>query len=282
MGITPTAILGHPVAIASSPAGIAVARPRDRRRMPIADFHQLTEAGPARPRNEDAIGHWACEDGVVFAAANGFVVDGTAEPEAGQVASTLALAVFGRELGTFPRAWTLRSRLQRAVQAANVALYQKALAVPELRAMRTTMTATALAGESLISAHVGDCRLFLLRGDTLTQLTKDHTWAREPSRPGNPGRDDGTGRTRRYAIPRCLGHELVLSVDVLTMTVRGCDTFLQSTTGLHMPLTEDELRETLAAHPPPVACQTLVQRARRADGRDDASVQIAVVTPPHE
>lgn len=87
---------------------------------------------------------------------------------------------------------------------------------------------------------------------------------------------------RRYAVPRSLGHELVLSTDVLTMTVRGGDTFLQSTTGLHRALTDDDLREALEAHPPEAACRALVRRVRLADGRDDASVQIAARAPSDE
>lgn len=248
--------------------------------MSTLDFSELTQAGPRRPRNEDAVAHWPCADGIAFAVANGFVIDGTGEPEAGQVASTLVLEVLERELDALPPAWPLRSRLQRAVQAANVELYQKAITVPELRPMRTTLTVTALAADTLVTAHVGDCRLFLLRDHVLTQLTKDHTWAWDPLRAGEM-RPDG-GQPRRYALPRCLGHELVLSIDVLTMTARDGDIFLQCSTGLHTPLPEDELREALEAHLPEAACRALVHRARLADGLDDASVQVARLEPAEQ
>src|SRR5262245_54023216 len=244
--------------------------------MHITEFYELTQAGPDQAHNEDGVAHWAHDgDALVFAVANGLVLDGSGAPDAGQVASTLALEVLGRELDTLPPAWPLRSRLQRAVNAANLELYQKKITVPELRPMRSMLTATAVAGDTLVTAHLGDCRLFLLRDHALVQLTKDHAWAMD----GYPaeGPDNGRGRPRRYAVPRCLGHELVVSTDVLALTVRPGDMLLQCTRGLHTALGADDLREALEAHPPEAACRALVRSARLADGLDDMSVQVAMV-----
>ncbi len=245
--------------------------------MTTTELFECTQVGPDRLRNADRVAHWTVGDDVVFAVAHGFVLDNSGDPEAATEASTLALDVLGREIGTLPPAWPMRSRLQRGVQAANVELYQKALTVPELRPMRATLTVTALAGDAMASAHVGDCRLFLFRAGEFTQLSKDHTWAWDPLLAGARGREPVHGRARRYALPRCLGQELVLSIDVLTMTARAGDMFLQCTTGLHSILPDDDLREALEAHPPETACRALLRRARLADGRDDASVQVAVV-----
>src|SRR5205823_2268879 len=92
----------------------------------------------------------------------------------------------------------IATRLRRAVHAANVAVYEKAVVVPQLAGMATTLTVTALVGSALTTAHVGDCRLWLLRDGTLTQLTKDHTWvwSHLPGiAPPTPGRE----QPRRYS-----------------------------------------------------------------------------------
>src|SRR2546430_13182218 len=76
-----------------------------------------------------------------------------------------------------PGSWAVAKRLRRAVQEANLELYNKALAVPELRGMGTTLTASAVVGGTLVAAHIGDCPLFLSRAGSLDRPTTDNTWA---------------------------------------------------------------------------------------------------------
>ncbi len=235
------------------------------------DFFELTHGGNAHDVNEDAVSSWPCDEGLVFAVADGIGAEG-----GGNVASELALSVFGREMVEAPPTLSLVNRLRRAVQVANGELYQKAVTVPELNRMRTTLTATALVGTSLVAAHVGDCRLWLLRDKRLVQLTKDHTWV-WAHLPGTGTLEQTRGHARRYSLPRCLGHELVVSVDVLSMELRSWDVLVHTSDGVHTALDEDDLHELLEAHPPEAACRALVRRAREEDGQDDVSVQIASV-----
>jgi len=166
-------------------------------------------------------------------------------------------------------------RLRRAVQAANLEVYQKGVTVPELRRMATTLTVTAIEGRSLLAAHVGDCRLLLYRQGKLTQLTKDHTRAWEdPLAAAVNGSRNGA---RHAALSRSLGHELVVSIDFLTMEVAVDDRLLQCSDGVHGALAEEELQELLEAHPSEAACQAIVRRAREVDAGDDASAQLVRV-----
>src|SRR5215470_4412788 len=96
------------------------------------DFFHLTDVGCVREQNEDAIGYWPQEDGIVFA-----VADGLGGHNAGEVASGLALEVFAREMEQAPRNWAIGKRLRRAVQEANLQLHNKSVTVPELRGMGT-------------------------------------------------------------------------------------------------------------------------------------------------
>src|SRR5437868_14894531 len=112
--------------------------------MPALEFSQLTDVGCVREENEDAVASWALADGVLFA-----VADGLGGYAAGEVASALALEVLREETARAPQSWTLAKALRRAVQEANLRIYQRTMAVHELRGMATTLTATAVTGATL-------------------------------------------------------------------------------------------------------------------------------------
>jgi protein phosphatase len=245
--------------------------------MPEIDFFQLTDVGCVREANEDAVGHWPHEDGLLFA-----VADGVGGENAGEVASALALEVIAREMERAPGNWAVAKRLRRAIQEANLEIYNKAITVPELRRMATTLTATAIVGGSLVAAHVGDCRLFLFRDRRLTQLTKDHTWVSEQVQYGLLSAEAARTHPRRHVLTRCLGAELIVGIDNLTLDLRPGDVVLQMTDGIHGLVPEAEIGELLAAHPPEAAARALVRRGREEGGEDNLSVQIAGVVdcPP--
>jgi protein phosphatase len=235
-------------------------------------FFQLTDAGCVHPGNEDAVGAWPHEDGMVFA-----VADGLGGEAAGEVASQLALDVLARELARAPTAWTVTKRLRRAVQEANLEIYGKAVAVPDLRRMGTTLTVTACVGGTLVAAHVGDTRLYLFRDRTLAQLTKDHTWVGEQVGYGLLAPEQARTHPRRDVLTRCLGHELVVAIDTLTLELRPGDVLLQCSDGLHGLVGDAELAEILAAHAPEAACRALIRRGREEGGIDNLSAQVAAV-----
>ena len=240
--------------------------------MTDCDFFQLTDVGCVREENEDAVGYWPHEDGLVFA-----VADGLGGHNAGQVASALALEVLAREMERAPGSWAVTKRLRRAVQEANLAIYNKGITVPELHRMGTTLTASALVGGTLVTGHVGDCRLYLLRDGAFTQLTKDHTWVWEQVEYGILSPEEARTHRRRHMITRCLGHNLIVGVDVLSIDVQSGDVLLQCSDGIHALLPEPEIAELLRSLPAADACRALVARARAAGGDDNLSAQVAAV-----
>ncbi len=240
--------------------------------MPEIDFAQLTDVGCVREENEDAVGYWAHEDGLLFA-----VADGLGGHNAGQVASALALEVLAREMERAPGSWAITKRLRRSVQEANLAIYHKGVTVPELHRMGTTLTASVLAGSTLVAAHVGDCRLYLLRASTLTQLTKDHTWVGEQVQYGILSPEEARTHPRRHILSRCLGHNLIVGTDVLSIGVQSGDLIFHCSDGIHAALPEPDIAAVLGARAPEAACCELIERARAAGGEDNLSVQVAKV-----
>ena len=239
---------------------------------PAIEFFQMSDVGCAREENEDAVGSWPWEDGHLFA-----VADGLGGHAAGEVASALALEVLARESGRTPGAGAPAKRLRRAMQQANREIYQKAITVPELRGMGTTLTASVITGGTLVAAHVGDSRLYLLRGGALAQLTKDHTSVREQVEYGILTPDEAARHPNRHSLTRYLGHDLIAAVDIITMALAPGDVLVQCSDGVHDVLPEPELADLLGTSRPEDACREIIRRCLDAGGSDNMSVQVASV-----
>ena len=236
-------------------------------------FFDLTDIGCVREENEDAVGSWPYEDGGLLFA----VADGLGGEAGGQLASTLALETLAREMDGAPTSWPAQTRLRRAVQQANLDIYTKAMTVPELRGMGTTLTASVLASDTLVTAHVGDCRLYLLRGGSLTQLTKDHTRVWEQVEYGMLSPEAARTHPQRHILSRCLGHNVIPAIDLLRRQVQPGDILFQCSDGIHTSLAEPEIAGILRTHPAETACRAIVARARDAGGHDNLSVQVVSV-----
>jgi len=238
--------------------------------MPEIEFFQLTDAGPVRTRNEDAVGCWPHEDGLLFA-----VADGMGGHSAGDFASALALEVLAREMDRAPGTWPVGKRLRKGIQEANLQIFNKAFTVPELGGMGTTLTATTLIGASIVTAHVGDCRLYLLRDNELRQLTKDHTYVAERVQFGLLTAAQARTHPQRHLLSRSLGKDLIVSIDVLSLELKPGDVVAQCSDGVHGLIAEAELAEIMRSHEPEPACQAIVERAHAGGARDNLSIQIA-------
>src|SRR5271157_1136118 len=173
----------------------------------------LSDVGADRPDNEDFCGHFIESPvSAIFV-----VADGVGGYEGGEVASRMAVETTIAAYRENPAAWGVAKRLQRAVQQANIEIHNRALTVPELRRMATTLTAVAVENGALTAAHVGDCRLYLIRHGKVNQITKDHTWVGERVRMGLMTAAQARQHPERSALNRSLGRELIVSLDRISI-----------------------------------------------------------------
>ncbi|SRR5258708_2750870 len=116
------------------------------------DLATLSDVGSERANNEDCCGTWV--DGAKSALLA--VADGVGEYEGGELASQTAIEVTLKAYSESPASWGALKRLHRAVQQANIEIYDRAIVVPELRRMATTITAVVIdAGELMPSRETG-------------------------------------------------------------------------------------------------------------------------------
>ncbi|MHB8630626.1 MAG: PP2C family protein-serine/threonine phosphatase [Candidatus Limnocylindria bacterium] len=238
----------------------------------------ISERG-ARPTNEDRIGSAVPVEATLRERKGALFVlaDGLGGHLGGEVASETAVRTLIDDYYGPSSHGRIEPALQRAVQAANLRIYQLAQRDSDLWRMATTLVAVAITDSHAYIAHVGDSRVYHWRAGTLTLLTSDHSEAAELFRRGFVRRERLSDHPARHALTRTLGSDLIVRPDFIRHPVAAQDRFLLCTDGLWSAVTELELSQALAGDAQH-ACRTLADRALAAGSEDNVSVQVAHVT----
>ncbi len=247
----------------------------------LFDIAAFSDVGTERGHNEDACGTFAASSGAVVVV----VADGVSSCEAGEEASRRAVEVTLSAFEEQGEGVALGKRLVQSVQQANIAIYDRALIVPELRGMTTTLTAVALDRGELVAAHVGDSRLYLVHNGRATQLTKDHTVTAERVRLGLLSEKRARHHPDRSTLTRSLGRELVVAVDRIATRVAQGDALIVCSDGLYNVLGAEEMVAELAEHDAVGAARALVEAANARGTHDNVTAAVvrvvgAVPAPP--
>jgi PPM family protein phosphatase len=234
------------------------------------DLALLSDVGTNRDNNEDSCGSYTeSEKCVVFA-----VADGVGGYEGGEIASSQAIEVTLDAYRESPPGWGPAKRLHRAVQRANIEIHNRALTVPELRRMATTLTAAVVSEGTLYAAHVGDCRIYHIRRGKVRQITKDHTVVQERVRMGLLSAAKARHHPERSALSRCLGHELIVAVDRITLPLEQNDQLLVCTDGLYTVIEDNELGSIVRDMDAAAGCRRLVDVANARGTADNLTVAL--------
>lgn len=244
-----------------------------------------TDTGRRRPLNEDAI---LADDGLFV------VCDGMGGHKAGEVAAQLsvdAIAAFVKRSGDDPElTWPYGfdpqvsyngNRLRTAIKLANRVVFRKAASSEDYTGMGTTVVAVIVPPRRplMTYAHVGDSRLYLVRGGSLLQLTRDDSWANVAWDPN--GRDEPAAASMKNVLTKALGAREDVDFDVADQALGDGDVILLCSDGLTNMVPDARILEIVAAHGADVerACAALVDEANARGGRDNISAILARYTP---
>jgi PPM family protein phosphatase len=233
----------------------------------------LSHAGRVRETNEDSCATFVNDLGVGLV-----VADGVSSFHGADEASRIAVEVTLQVLLEQEDSVRLDKRLHRAVQQANIAIYNRAMVVPELRSMATTLTAVVLAQGKLYGAHVGDCRLYVLREGQLLQLTRDHTVTAERTRLGVMSKERARNHPDRSTLTRSVGRELIARVDQLAAPIYAQDVLVLCSDGLYNVVEDAEIARLSAAVSAETACRSLIDAANERGSPDNVTAAVARVT----
>ncbi len=243
------------------------------------EMHALTDVGIKRNHNEDYVG---------ITPDLGFAVlaDGMGGHNAGEVASAMAVDVTTRclqaRLPSMPEAkldtdtgFTGESMLaQEVIATANDAIFEASQQKRECAGMGTTVVAAIFYADRLTAAHVGDSRMYRLRGDNLSHVTEDHSLIQEQVRRGLLTEDDARNSAIKNLVTRALGVEPGVEPDVVEDIVQDGDLYLMCSDGLTDVVPDEAIRLTLIDNYKNLknSATALVQLANDAGGPDNISV----------
>ena len=238
------------------------------------EFHYAarSDVGLVRQNNQDS----------GYAGANLLVLaDGMGGPAGGDIASSVAIAhLVPLDTDSHP-AETLLPSLRDALMDAHEELSERSEQDPELAGLGTTCIALMRSGNKLAMVHIGDSRAYLLRGDTLTQVTTDHSFVQYLVDSGQITPEEAEHHPQRNVVMRILGDSQadVTPDETMREAVVG-DRWLLCSDGLSGGVSSDTIAEILTDVRDPGECaEELIRLALLAGGPDNVTCVVADIVP---
>ena len=248
-----------------------------------------SDLGCVRTNNEDNFGY-DTRYGVFV------VCDGMGGQAAGEVASKMGVDIIldyfrkaGGETGKYPvEGQAMEGVSERAnalassIRLANRSIFEAASKNAGHAGMGSTVVAALVKGSFLSIAHVGDSRIYLIRKDSIQQLTNDHSLVMEQVRRGLITQEEAEKSNMQNIIIRALGSEATVEADVDDMMAQPGDILLLASDGLTKHVKDSALLKLVKGAPTlSQACDALIQAARDDGGDDNITcILVRVVEQP--
>jgi serine/threonine protein phosphatase PrpC len=215
------------------------------------------------------------------------VADGMGGHAAGEVASRVAVDAIAEfvELtgGNQEITWPFGldetisyegNRLKTAVRHANTRVIEATRESAEYEGMATTVAAVLVDGDIANLAHVGDSRIYLWNGESIEQLTRDHSWVNEQIENGAISPEQARSHPLRNVVTRALGGRADLVVDIQSRRMAPGDMLLLCSDGLTTMVPDDGIARILRESEGDVAraASALVSEANERGGEDNITV----------
>lgn len=245
----------------------------------------LSDVGRRREKNEDSL--LICDEFALY-----MVADGMGGHLGGDFASQLAVTTIEetiRSLETDPdmtlqeedalpiKAGEYQGYIRYAIRIASRRIFERAQAEPALHGMGTTAVALLFRNNKVYIANVGDSRAYRIRGDRISQITKDHSLVGEQIRAGILSEGDARVHRLKNIITRSVGFQEDVDTDVDIRVVRQGDRFLLCSDGLSNLVEANEIRDIVATNDLEPSCRHLIDIANERGGDDNITVVLVNV-----
>ena len=249
-------------------------------------FAGKTDIGRVRAQNEDNVL-------VPKEMALAVVSDGMGGHASGEVASRITVETIDQyyrdTARSGPNTWPMklpnleveRQRMAVAIQLANSNIFETAQADGAKKGMGCTVDAMYFSQGRFYIGHVGDSRVYRIRGGQIQALTEDHSFLNDFLRMKEMSSDEGINLPHKNVVVRALGLNEQVHVDVIHDEFKVGDLFLICSDGLSGMLTDPQMREiSTASNSLDNACNELIKSANDNGGNDNISAILVRVERP--
>jgi serine/threonine protein phosphatase PrpC len=227
--------------------------------------------GAGREHNEDSVSFAQDDLGGIA-----ILADGVGGHSAGEVASRYLCT----ELQTWftsrrraPNAQQAAEQLRAAITTIHDALYRQSQEQVKLAGMATTLSVVLLYKRNAIYAWAGDSRIYLLRGNQLTQLSEDHSVVEDKIRLGEITREEAEHHPMSNLITSSIGNKArIPRLGMKTLELEKNDILLLVSDGISGVLGPAQLVDLAPQGP-----DALISAAQQAQSTDDCSAVIVRV-----
>ncbi|MFN0071973.1 MAG: adenylate/guanylate cyclase domain-containing protein [Chloroflexota bacterium] len=177
----------------------------------------------------------------------------------------------------------LGERLRTGIQKANRILWERRRAYVQQgqdRPVLTTALCAVILGDKLWLANVGDCRAYLVRKESINQLTIDHTWVNEQVAKGRMLAEAARNHRQSHMLSRSLGNGRTVEADIFDYQLEPADTIVLCSDGLTRYLTDDEIRQMSVQGTVESATRRMIDEANARGGADNTTVAVIRVVAP--
>ncbi len=244
---------------------------------PGLELANLTDVGCERENNEDYFCYTEPQNEEDFRRKGRLAViaDGMGGQEGGEIASRLAVEAV-RDAYLAHTDGDPHAALISGFRAAHEAIRDWVRHYPHLQGMGTTCTAVVIAQGQAHFAHIGDSRLYLIRGMSISLLTRDHTVVDRLIEQGVIAPEDAATHPQRHVLTAALGANREASADFSPepIPLQPGDVLVLCTDGLWGQITAAELVSAVRSMAPQHACKHLANLAKERGGPDNLTIQI--------
>jgi len=138
--------------------------------------------------------------------------DGIGGHKAGEIAAELAVNNISHTIAESDGKYPLEA-LEKGIQKANLAIFKESEGDAGKQGMGSTVACAWVIGNRLFTATVGDSRIYLMRNNSIRQISIDHTWIQDALESGLLTPDQIQGHPNRHVIRRYLGAPTPPEVD---------------------------------------------------------------------
>jgi PPM family protein phosphatase len=187
-----------------------------------------------RAENQDSAGAVDAKIGTVIT-----VCDGMGGHNGGSTASEIAVKTVIDDVAKAHRLDDPVQVLKDAISHANRAIMEAGEKDPSLRGMGTTLTAAIVSSRCVTVAHIGDSRIYQLRGGEKVFRTNDHSQVFEMVKAGLMDEEAARTSSNSNIILKALGITEEIEPEIAELPYVAGDRFILCTDGFWNPFPEE-------------------------------------------